>query len=863
MACRARHEQHAPAMCLPLLAALLATSVPPELAGPLLPELAFGVSAINAVAGHGGLTAGVSADGDLTLLSWPGPSLYDQLAWFGANGIDARSLPHAGAHDGMGAQLGLYVTTASGTQLTFLRDGPWSHLQRYSAPLAPVPVTVFARADLGLTVTLTDVVAPDADVLTRHVRVERGAGSPVTAVALALYENLQPTLSRIAYLPIGDWAFPARSDFAALWDESAQAILHFRPGDRAKLTAASDLLSPPADDYGPVDALMKQTAPDPAAVAALAAGFDASFAPGVVGLVSTEPAPASHQVGIDATPLCTQVGKMVDNLVALPSQVPGITLPIDALAISVLRCADPLPGIVSAHGWQFAPQDARASLLAGTLPGSPVAAAQTNGALVTQLAFDSTGVAEGSALFAFGATRARALAALSSAKAQPFAARLAASEGAAQAALGGAALPDPALGARVVEVATRALVNVYVARDRATGAIVASVARQPSYQLDWPRDGAFISAALDIAGLGGWVTRRHEWYAGLARKKASRGDPLLAEPFPADPDTGQQAFPAGAWEMNYFSDGAPGGPIGFEIDNTALHLWSTAVHAASLHGSDRSAFVAAVWPASRAALELLVRWRDPQTGLPAPANEDDSSALTSGLHGASAVYAALIAGERLARLAGDSGEADRCGARAADLARAIEAAYFDAASGLWRVEKGGAAGGHGGATGWLAWPARLLHGARLEAQLSADLDAALVVLRGQASGGSYLAKKVVPAALYGAETGSRAKAREAVQLLASIATPDTAQFGEVYLNGAAGWEARVAAPHIWEGVLFYLSAMALSSPARFNADETLPLSSGCGCQSGETGAIPELAALLGVAAFATRRRRAVRASAGS
>jgi hypothetical protein len=71
------------------------------------------------------------------------------------------------------------------------------------------------------------------------------------------------------------------------------------------------------------------------------------------------------------------------------------------------------------------------------------------------------------------------------------------------------------------------------------------------------------------------------------------------------------------------------GPIRFEIDNTALHVWSTVSHAAALQGKERSDFVAVVWPSLKSGLDLLKRWKDPKTGLPWPANEDDHFELTS------------------------------------------------------------------------------------------------------------------------------------------------------------------------------------------------------------------------------------------
>jgi hypothetical protein len=841
-------------------------------------EHLLGASNVNAVAGHGGLTAGISADGDLTVLAWPGPGYADHLAYVASNALDVRTKPHLGALDGMGSYLGLIVTTQGGAQLTWLRDAPWQASQGYSKPDAPVPVTTFTRADLGLTVTLTDVVAPNADVLTRHLRVALGPGSPVTGASLVLYENLSPTEARIPELPVTDWAFDSKNDYLAVYDPTSSAIVHFHPADKAVQKTLFDLVGvlPEGYDFGPADALMQSAAPDDASIDAFIAGLDAAYGPGVAALVTTEPAPTSFQVGSDATPLCAQMNAFADNIVALPAAFPGMKLVVDTSFGNSLRCTDSLDAVRAAHGWKWMPEDALADLADLTLSGSRLAAGQTNGALVAPLTFASQ-VAEGSAVFAFGPTLALARSALASATAQPFPARLAASEGAAHALLGAAALPDPALGARVQLVAQRALVNVYVARDREVGAVSASISRQAPYYPDWPRDGAFISAALDLAGIGAWVTQRDTWYTNLARTSATAGNTLLTPNVPTDPTSGKHYFPASAWEMNYYPEGVLAGSIRFEIDNTALHVWSVVAHSAHLSGNDRASFIAKVWPSSRDALDLLARWRDAATGLPAPANEDDDYDLTSTLHGAVTVYAALRSGARLAHAAGDDTRALSYQARAAELQGAILAAYYDRATGLFRDQQNGPSGAQGGDTGWLAWPGRVLapDDPRLEAQLDADMAAVLEALGGQTEGGSYLAKNVLAAALLGKDCGSRDKARAAVTLLANVATQGTLHFGEVFVNepgpgGTVGYSNRVDTPHVWEGALFYLSAMALTDPQRFDLeDQELPLppapstarevvaTGGCrASRADDAGGLALLA--LPAAALAMRARRRAR-----
>jgi hypothetical protein len=831
-----------------------------------LTEHIFGATNVNAVVGSGGLTAGISVDGDLTMLSWPGPTFANQMLYLSSNALDARSEPYFGALDGMGSYLGLLITTSSGTELVWLRDASFSHTQSYTQPDAPVVATTFRREDLGLTVVLTDIVSPTVDLLTRRLVLTRSPGSPVTGAQLVLYENISPTLSLIPQAPIADWLLGWANDFVAVYDATAKVIVHMHPSDRGIINTLAGLAEDPTTiDYGPIDALMRTT-PTDAQVDNLLATLDTAFPPGVAAVVTTEPPPTSFQVGNDTTPFCTQAGVLASNIEALPKVFddPSLGDYITAVA-GPAECTDALPRVVKARSWTWAPTDALVSVNAGALSGSRLAACQTNGALVAPLTFtDNT--AEGTALFAFGTTVADARATLAMGQATPASARQSAAEQTSHEALASALLPDASLGARTVAVAQRALVNINVARDRAKGAIVASVNHQPPYYLDWPRDGSFLMHALDVAGVLAWPTTRAEWYTGLERQKLVPFS-LISGPSPTDPDTGRMGFPAYAWEMNYYADGTIGGPIRFEIDNTALHLWAVTVHAAALAPQERQAFIQAVWPTFRSALDLLIRWKNAKTGLPAPANEDDQLALTSTLHGATAVYAAVVAGARLANYIGDTETAGSALMRSVELHKAILANYYDAKTGLFIDGTTGDSGTTSNAgsttrgdTAWLVWPARVLSpdDPRQEAQLVHDMTGVLEDVRGETEGAAYDMKTVVAAALLGKDGGSRDMAREAVTRLADIATPDTLHFGEVFVTvpsadgGAPTFSERVATPHVWEGTLFYLSAMALSNPARFDpeisafqlpltlssASNGIPPPSGCGACS-TVGDAPE------------------------
>jgi uncharacterized protein (TIGR03382 family) len=288
------------------------------------------------------------------------------------------------------------------------------------------------------------------------------------------------------------------------------------------------------------------------------------------------------------------------------------------------------------------------------------------------------------------------------------------------------------------------------------------------------------------------------------------------------------------------------------------------MHAAYLSGGDRRRFAERIWPTNKKALDLLERWKEADTGLPALANEDDNQVFTSTLHGAVTVHAALVAGARMARYMDDDEAMDGYLQRAEELNQAIRDHYLDPATGLFKIAREESPGpipdkiGYQ-ITGWLVWPGRVLlkDEALLQAQLEADMDEVLAILKGEREWGIYLAKPIIAAALYGQKDGARAQAREALLLLADVATTGTDHFGEVFENTAAGLENRVSMPHVWEGALFYLAAMALTDPDAFDRDKKQfplpgePTDEGCSC-GGRTA--PGIVGLLLMVLLVRRRR---------
>jgi len=794
-------------------------------------EYIFGATNVNAITGHGRMSLGVSEDGDVTVLTWPSPSYSDQIAYVSSNALDARTLPRLGAEEGMGVFNGLVVERAGDRSLTWLRDeGTWDTTQGYGPDDGANVHTVHRSDALGLTVTVVDAVDPDADVWVRQVRVERDPGADVEAAWLMTYANLSPVppQSRIPELPMADWAYDGRNDFAAVFDPDARAVVHFHPGDQRILDEPTDLLGSTVVDFGPVGDALAAGAPDEATLRAIVAGLDETFAPGVTLQLETVPLADQVQIGFDATPTCAAVDALADNVLELPVRWPDFELPLDPSVLDALRCPTDATPPAEAMRWTHVAQDALADAADGELSGSPIAADEVNEALRTPLVFDAD-VAQASVVLSAGATLAQARAARAAADPETTADR---ADAAVVSWIDARRLPESSP-ARVRQVARRSLINLRVGTDAVTGAVVASISRQPPYGLDWPRDGAFFNVALDVSGQPALVRRRAALY-GEWQRDAPVAPTLFVDPDPPPPPGGGRArdYPADAWEMNYYADGEVGGLFRFEIDNTAFALWTVVAHAG--WEDDPEGYLRERWDTIARAADLLARWRDPETGLHWPAQEDDHAAYTQTLNGAVPVFAGLEIAARAARLLGEDEAVVRWGRRAAEVRDGITTHLYDPDAMRFVRDVGAAASpevsGPTGTTAWLVWPARVLppDDPRVRSQLLSDLSFIEPQIALETDGGQYFMKNTVSFALtLGREDTYAGPLADRLLQIADEHATDTAHFGEcmrtVDDGGARRASQRVANPHLWEGTLFYLTAMATEDPDALLAyDSVLP-----------------------------------------
>jgi uncharacterized protein (TIGR03382 family) len=795
-------------------------------------ETGLGATNVQATIGNGGLTAGISRDGDLTILSWPSPSYYDQLHYITTNALDAREQPRFGAPERAGAFAGLMLTPSGGgdATLTYLRE--WDTEVTFAQDHSRVLETTFTNSNLGLTVTQHDMIPQDRDVLIRRYTVD-GDLSGWSDVQLVSYANLSPGLSKIPQVPLLDVLMDHQNDFIAIWNQAEDAIVQFHPDDTGIISNLQEALnatsSPVGRDFGPIGEELKESMPDGSTLDDLAQDLDSDYSSGVYVTMSSSPSPAAHQIGEDATDTCSALGEIADNITDLAQMYPDRDLPADPTIASQVKCGDydPVDDVRAENDWSYQAEDAFTDLKDGSLNGSDVAAGQANTAWTVSLKESGTIQSrQGAVYFAFGDQASSSAQTLSWARNQSLDQLKADLDQSGDAYVQSLEIPA-SIDGDLRAFIERAFLNMQVGTDRESGAIVASVSRQPSYQLDWPRDGAFFNVALDLAGEHELVTKRMKFYADTIRDEPVPVVPLLNNYLPGYPpgypdDLAPSQIPPDSWEMNYYADGMPGGNIRLEIDNTALLVWSFVAHAAHLTGSDRESYLNDMWPVIERATNFIHDWRDPETGLMWFANEDDHIEYTQGLQGAITSYLALVSAARVAKARGETELAEKWAYRAGELRNATVHYMYKGEEEGWidYGEEGGAAG-----KTWMAWPARFLpfDDPRLREVTEAGLQNNLEEVKGNSGNGNYPTKAATSAALVFDDQRREDALEIARRLAEDIANQDTWTIGESivpvdsnddgetddFING-------VSTPHLWSAILVYVSAMAYHQPQKFD-----------------------------------------------
>ncbi|MHA7967250.1 glycoside hydrolase family 15 protein [Paenibacillus sp. CAU 1782] len=213
-----------------------------------------------------------------------------------------------------------------------------------------------------------------------------------------------------------------------------------------------------------------------------------------------------------------------------------------------------------------------------------------------------------------------------------------------------AAAPCPLPEEKIRTLYERSLLMFKLMSDSGSGSIIAApefdehFSRCGGYAFCWGRDAAFITSALDRAGLYGLSESFYEW-------------------------TLRAQSPDGSWQQRHYHDGSLAPSWGLQIDEGASILWG--MHQHYLVKRDGN-FARKVWPAVERGATFLEAFLDQDSGLPRPSIDLWEEREASHTYSSAAVYGGLTAAADFAQLAGESAKAERWRTAAGGVAKAIE-----------------------------------------------------------------------------------------------------------------------------------------------------------------------------------------------
>ena len=362
----------------------------------------------------------------------------------------------------------------------------------------------------------------------------------------------------------------------------------------------------------------------------------------------------------------------------------------------------------------------------------------------------------------------------------------------------------------VTRLAKRGLITLHQATDAETKMIVASVATQPPYGVDWIREGAYMNRALEYAGHPETVRAHNIRYGQL---QATAGQ----QP------QGGQPIPPGNWAQNYYADGVVGGSIPYEIDETGYGIWTLWDHYAQTTDRDYLLLPAVYEAIQRAAHYLKdpppLGCTDATNDLQCRANEGDQQTTSQTLVGAQAVWLGLDSAVNAGRVRGTEvalQNADDWAARRDELAAAIEANFFDPECNCYTrdYETGGA----------FLWPVgyKRYGSERSNAQANVNFRHMRRVMRGTVTQGRYESKMLLGNAYAWARTGDVGKVKKALVWVARNPTTDaTGLLGEAWMhypNENGKLTTMVGQPHAPSHAMFYLAALKAYGAKNYSFD---------------------------------------------
>lgn len=180
------------------------------------------------------------------------------------------------------------------------------------------------------------------------------------------------------------------------------------------------------------------------------------------------------------------------------------------------------------------------------------------------------------------------------------------------------------------ELYKRSLLVFALMSDKNTGGLLAAPEVDEAsthcgrYAYCWLRDAAFITGALDGCGLGDISERFYGW----AREVQDEN---------------------GCWQQRYHMDGNLAPSWGLQIDETGTVVWGMLQH---YKATGDLKFLERVWDSVKKAVEFMLNFIDPETGLPAPSYDIWEERAGEHAYSAAAVHAGIRSGAEISRILG-------------------------------------------------------------------------------------------------------------------------------------------------------------------------------------------------------------------
>ncbi|MEN2773539.1 glycoside hydrolase family 15 protein [Acetivibrio clariflavus] len=174
----------------------------------------------------------------------------------------------------------------------------------------------------------------------------------------------------------------------------------------------------------------------------------------------------------------------------------------------------------------------------------------------------------------------------------------------------------------------RSLLVFKLMSDEQTGGLLASAEMDEGfskcgrYAYCWGRDAAFITSALDAAGLTEAVDKFYNWAVNTQDDN-------------------------GSWNQRYYMDGNLAPSWGLQIDETGTLIWGVLKH---YEVTKDLKFLENMWNTVEKGIDFLINFIDNDTGLPKPSYDLWEERFGEHTYSCAAVYGGIMAGVKIAEI---------------------------------------------------------------------------------------------------------------------------------------------------------------------------------------------------------------------